>query len=275
MTPPASGDWQVFLNYYRASARLPGPAVNGEWSAGAAEHACYVVENDSLLNMQDTNGACASPAGATAAANSILYADGNPGATDKQALDNWMAGPFHAVAIIDPALKNTGYGTDTDGAGTWRMAAVLDVLRGLDPGPPSVGFPVRWPDHNTTVYLTTYNGNEQPDPLTSCPGFGLGVPVGLPIILQIGPGNTVTDTSARPVVSAHSFRRGSTLLEHCVFDETDYSNAIAEQQALGRGILAARDAIVLIPKLPLTAGTYTVSITAYGVGYVWSFHVAP
>ncbi len=133
-----------------------------------------------------------------------------------------------------------------------------------------MSFPIKWPDHNTTVYLTSYDGFEQPDPLASCPGFPLGGPSGLPIIVQMGPGHLT------PVVTAHSLHRGATALPHCVFTESTYTNSIAELQALGRAQLAARDAVVLIPKDPLMAGqSYTVSITAEGMTVTWTFGVSP
>jgi hypothetical protein len=44
---------------------------------------------------------------------------------------------------------------------------------------------------------------------------------------------------------------------------------------LGRNILNARDAVVLIPRDPLTPGTrYTVSITVNGQTHAWSFTVS-
>ena len=60
-----------------------------------------------------------------------------------------------------------------------------------------------------------------------------------------------------------------------MFSETSYTNPDPVQQSLGRGILASRDAIVLIPRQPLTPGArYTVSLTVDGVPYGWSFQVA-
>ncbi len=89
------------------------------------------------------------------------------------------------------------------------------------------------------------------------------------IILQIGSGNLT------PSVTAHSFTQGTTPLEHCVFDETNYTNPDSSTQSTGRSILNSRDAIVLIPRAPLTAGaTYTVSITTNGQTYLWSFGVS-
>ncbi len=67
----------------------------------------------------------------------------------------------------------------------------------------------------------------------------------------------------------------TTPLEHCLFDETSYTNPDGSTQNTGRSILNGRDAIVLIPKQPLTFGaTYTVSITANEQTYAWSFTVS-
>lgn len=269
VTPPASGDWRAYLGYYRAAARLPGLSENTGWSDGAFKHARYMVENQTAANSETPGNPWYTAEGAAAAANSLLQLQGNGNLSDRQALDQWMQWPFHALDILDPALGSTGFGSYRREAGTFDLAAALDVRRGLGAVPPGVLYPLKWPDHNTTVYLTAYDGFEQPDPLTSCPGFGLGVGSGLPVILQIGAGDQT------PVVTAHSFKRGATVLEHCVFDETSYTNSNATLQAQGRASLGARDAIVLIPKLALAAGnSYTASITVNGQEITWTFHVA-
>jgi hypothetical protein len=75
-----------------------------------------------------------------------------------------------------------------------------------------------------------------------------------------------------PNVSDFSFKADESLLESCLYDETSYTNEDPGTQATGRIILNGRDAIVLIPRNPLTAGqSYTVSITANGETITWSF----
>jgi hypothetical protein len=178
-----------------------------------------------------------------------------------------MQGPFHAVGIIDARLQQVGFGSYREADGGWQMAAALDVLRGLGSVPSSVVFPVKWPSDGMTAPLHSYSGGEYPDPLKSC---GYSVPSGLPIILQLGSG------SITPNVTAHSLLQGSTPLEHCVFDETNYTHATdPSAQSLGRAVLDARDAIVLIPRQSLSAGSsYTVSITTNGRTYTWTFTVS-
>jgi hypothetical protein len=229
-----------------------------------------MVKNDVLSATESPATPWYLVEGAAAAPNSNLMLSDDPSLSDRQALDFWMAKPFHALGLLDPALLTTGFGSFREDAGAFdpfKMGAVIDVRRGLGSIPGAVQFPIKWPEHNSTVYLTSYDGTEQPDPLSSCSGYN--PPSGLPIILQLGPGNFT------PVVTAHIFKRGATSLAHCIFSETDYSNTIGSLQSLGRGLLAASDAIVLIPKLPLTPASYTVSITANGQATTWTFTVAP
>jgi uncharacterized protein YkwD len=272
VTPPAATDWQTVLQYYRASAHLPVLAVNAGWSVGAANHAHYMVGNDVLAYTEVTGTPWYSPAGATEAANSILMLSDTFTTTDQQALDFWMAKPFHALGLLNPALLTTGFGSfrEDDGiADIYRMGAVADVRQGLGFIPSSVSFPINWPGHNSTVYLTSYDGNEQPDPLTSCPGYG--APSGLPILLQVGPGGSSF------VVGAHTIQQGNTSLPHCAFTSSTYTNSFDPAlQTLGRQILAASDAIVLIPQQPLVHGlSYTVSVVVNSQTLVWTFNVAP
>jgi hypothetical protein len=66
-----------------------------------------------------------------------------------------------------------------------------------------------------------------------------------------------------------------TPLEHCVFDETTYINPDSGTQSTGRNVLNARDAIVLIPRNPLTVGaTYQMSTTTNEQTYAWSLMVS-
>ena len=194
---------------------------------------------------------------------------GSDSSTDRYGIDLWMSGPFHGVAILDPQLEVVGFGSYRESIGTWQMGATLDVSRGRTSAEPPAGtYPVMWPGDGHSTTILGYRGTEWPDPLTSCPGISAtyGDPSGPPIYLQIGSGNLT------PNVTSTSFRRGNTQLEHCVFDETNYSNPSSSTQNTGRWILNTRDAIIIMPKEPLETGrTYTVSITTNGNTYTWSF----
>lgn len=270
-TPTATaepvGDWLSYLNSYRAQAQLPPVTENADWSYGDRLHARYMVKNDTIGHDEDPNNPWYTPEGDAAAEASNVMVSSRSTTPDEVAIDLWMQGPFHAVGIVDPALGRVGFGSYRETVGTWQMGAALDVLRGLGAIPAAVSFPIVWPGNGTTSSLGSYGGSESPDPLTGCPGYE--APSGLPLLLQIGPGNITPD------VTGHSLRTDGAELAHCIFDETTYSNPDGGLQNLGRAVLDSRDAIVLIPRDPLAAGqAYSVSITANGQNYAWTFDVS-
>jgi hypothetical protein len=258
-------EWLKYLNFYRTMAQLPPVSENPLWSLGSWQHSLYMVMNDILAHGQDVSNPYYTPEGDLAAKSSNIAGSFDPFASDHYAIDAWMQAPFHAISILDPGLSRVGYGSFREEKPGLQMAATLDVLRGLGDIPSTVNYPITWPGDGATVPLNLHWG-EFPSPLTSCPGYS--VPTGLPVLLLLGPGKII------PRVSAHEFRQGSTSLEHCLFDETSYENPDPGERKLVKAVLAARNAIVLIPRQPLRSGlTYTVSITTNDETITWSFTV--
>ncbi len=269
--PPAAGSgWLAYVNYYRGLAGVPPVAEDAALSDGAGKHAHYMVINDTNATYESALKPGYTPEGAQAAPNCNLYASSAPTTTDEMALATWMQGPFHALGILDPALQTTGFGSDRDYAGYYKMAAALNVISGLDNTKIPAGvFPAMWPAQGMTTYLRTYTeGTDAPEPLTSCPGYP--ATTGLPIIVQMGPGDLTTVE-----VPTATLQLGGAPQELCWFTESTYQNFDPAQQVVGRAILGGRDAVVLIPKNPLVpGGVYTVSAAVNGQTYTWSFSVA-
>lgn len=264
--PPEEAGWLAYVNYYRALAGLSSVYENSSWSNGGWLHSRYMVKNDYISHNEDPQKPWYTLEGDQAARTSNLMASSNSSNTDRYAIDLWMQAPFHAVGILDPQLSSVGFGSFREDDGGLQMGASLDVIRGLLGSLAEVNFPIAWPGDGTTIPLSAYY-TEYPDPLTSCPGYQ--APSGLPVILQLGDGNIT------PSVTAYAIKVKGKSLAACIFDETNYQNPDPAARRLGRAILDTRDAIVLIPRLPLTPGeTYSVSITANGQTYRWSFTVA-
>jgi uncharacterized protein YkwD len=264
-TPTATPDWLTYVNSYRALAALYPLTETVSWSLGAQNHARYMVENDYIGHDEDPANPWYTSEGQQAAQNGDVMVHSSLSTTDMYAIDLWMRGPFHAVGIIDPALSTTGFGSYRRDTGLYKMGAVLDVIRGLGTIPVTVTFPIYYPADGVLMPLLAYTGGETPDPLSSCPGY---TPyTGPPIILQIGDGSQV------PNVTGYSFWHAGASLEVCEFDETNYTNPV--YTSYGRSVLDARDAIVLMPRYPLTAGeTYSVTVTNNADTYTWSFTVS-
>jgi hypothetical protein len=224
-----------------------------------------MVLNDYVGHYENPENQWYTSDGSAAAESSNVFVASWMDLPDETAIDFWMAAPFHAVSILDPQLKKTGFGSYREDNGHWKMAATLDVLRGRDTLPEGTSFPILYPPAGGQTQLQRYYGGEFPDPLASCPNYE--PPTGLPIIIQLGAGEIT------PEVLDHSFESNGQLLESCLFDETSYVNANAGHQSSARLILNNRDAVVIIPRAPLTAGkSYTVRLTTINDAISWSFN---
>lgn len=271
LNPNTAPDWLQYLNQFRQLADLPLVTEEATWSAGGVLHSKYMVRNDRITHSEDVSNKWYTPEGAAAGQNGNVAVFSLLSATDEMAIDLWMTGPFHAVGILDPALQRTGFGSYHEDIGLWKTGATLDVLRGIEPIPGSISFPIYFPQDGSDFWLTSYDGNESPDPLTSCPGYS--APSGPPIILQLG-GGAYSNNDVTPNVTDSSFQSNGVDLEHCVFDETSYVGADPGVQSTGRSVLNARDAVVIMPKYPLAVGeTYTASVTHDSSVYAWSFTI--
>lgn len=267
-TPRADGgtSWLDRLNYYRATATLPPVVEEPSLSGAVMQHARYVVDNDVLGHSQNVGKHWATAEGAAAAAASNLAASTNPNEPDWWAVDLWMQAPFHALGILDPALTRVGFGIHRANNGKIQTAAGLDVIRGRSAAASPVRYPIVWPADGATVPLTSHLA-EDPSPLTSCRGYT--APTGLPLIVQLGNGER------QPAVIGSVISDGDEFVEHCVFDESTYTNRNASQQALARRILDARDAVILVPRKPLRPGAkYRVIIEVDRRRIDWTFAIA-
>lgn len=267
--PAAAPDagWLARLNFYRATALLPPVVEDSTLSGAVRRHAHYMVVHGVVKHSEDRYDSWATAEGAAAAAVSNLAGSTRATETDSWAVDLWMQAPFHALGMLDPALTRVGFGIQrAPGHGKVQTAAGLDVIRGRSRSPSAAAYPIVWPAHGATVPIAAHT-SEYPSPLSSCPGYD--APAGLPLIVQIGAGETV------PRVTGSWILEGETLLEHCVFDEGTYRNRDADQQQLARRILASRNAIVLIPRAPLRAGArYRAVIEVNGRLIDWTFSIS-
>ncbi len=271
--PPAD-NWLSYLNWYRSLAGLPALTENESHSYGCTLHAIYMAKNNVLQRPEDPNNEWYTAEGHEAGLNSNVFVSNKVSDSFKIAMDQWMEGPFTAVGILDPELTTVGYGEhhEENPDQYTQSAAALDVIRGLTgsngPGPT----PVFWPGNGATTPIGIYEeGRDYPSPLSSCPGYEGLKATGAALIIQTGFGRTdlpeVTDSS---IVNSKGVS-----LEHCIFDEGTYVNSNQDLQDYGRAVLSFRDAIVIIPKLPLERGeTYSVSVTINGQVYSWSFSVS-
>lgn len=263
-TPTPGPAWLDYLNQFRDLALLARVTENAVYDDGCSKHATYMVKNNLVAHTEDPALPYYTAAGALAGENSDVMGTTNIDETDEMAIDLWIAGPFHAVSILNPHLQQAGYGAFREAhPGAIQMAAALDVGQGTS-ALPSAHYPIEFPSNGSTAMpLLSYTGGESPDPIGT---YGYSAPSGPAIMIQLGPG-TVT-----PAVTAHSFSQGGAPLEHICYDETNYVTGDAAQQTLGRDILHGASVVVIMPRDPLMVGTtYTASITSGVTTYTWTF----
>jgi hypothetical protein len=274
-TPSPSGSaassWLDRTNYYRSMAGLATLRDDRQLSANLIAHAHYVLDNyTAAIRAGNSLGAAThgeepgkpgySNSGSSAAENS-QYAWGCGALDMVTQIDHWIAGPFHRLEMLDPFIAEAGFG-EASANGCWVAALRLPPApEEVKPYPHAIEFP---PD-GATVALD-WKGIETPDPLTSCSDYQY--PAGLPITLQLG---RLQSTE----LSASSVTQNGKAIEHCAFDSHSYRNPNGEAQEYGRWELRSSGAVVLIPREPLIRGAqYSVSVTAHGRTYAWTFRIA-
>ena len=251
MTPTASLPWLDRLNAWRANTGTSTLTENTTYSAGDVLHATYMVQTGQVTHYELTTYPQYTLAGDTAAKNSNTFVSSSTATTDVQAIDWWMGAPFHAMAMMDPRLTTTGFGSYRNSAYTWQMGAALNTGQGMTaPGQ----YPVYFPGNGSIEPLTAYSGNEFPDPTQACPGYS-----GLPVFIEVGAN---VATTAGPV---HTLVGNGASLTNCVIDSTNATFA---------PYLTWRGGVIVFPQQPLQNGVrYVVALTVNGLPYTWSFTV--
>ncbi len=258
--------WRAELHVYRAQARVAPLVEDAAWSEGARLHSRYMVQTDSVGPSENPASVWYTTGGAQAGAAGMFSAFIGPGSDPALALPQWLASPFHAVALLDPDLRTTGYGSFLDLANPKvNAAATIDVERGLEPGSHR-RYPTSWPSTGATVPLTELSA-ELPDPLTACPGYDR--PVGQPIyaFFEHSPAEVavtlVRDRDGRP-------------LNHCVITGRTYTNPSDILTYVGRTELGERGAVVIVPRSPMVEGeSYSYRVRGDGALVTGTFTIGP
>jgi Cysteine-rich secretory protein family len=252
----ASADWLTTVNYYREMAGVAPVAENSAWSAGAVNHSRWMVETSTISHYEPASGPYTTPDGRLAGESGNVAVSSNSSTTAREHIELWMSGPFHAIGVLRSNLTHVGYGQyDNPNASRWRSGATLNVLSGLDFSVPRPSSPILFPGNGTTTSLNEFV-TEAPNPLEFCGWTGSA---GLPVIGMMPETTTAaTATMVGPNGPIDICTLGS-----------DKATGVAKQ------ILAADNAIVVIPRNPLVPGKYTVTIVTGTRTVTWSFTVDP
>ena len=179
-----------------------------------------------------------------------------------QAVNEWFAAPFHAIGMLRAQLRQVAL-ADAPSTGD----AGLDVIHGLNYNLPAATAPILFPGPGVTTDLLTFGG-ERPDPLETC-GWQQGTPVGLPLLIMFprDPARTLSASITGPT-GTESTANGRL----CVVDKHTYHSSDPVYGPNARYILSADHALILIPRDPLTGGSYSVRVHHPGTPDIdWTF----
>jgi uncharacterized protein YkwD len=279
-----SMNWLTVLNGYRASLGVPPLTEDPTLSHGCLAHAEYLMTNyrqmfeegrqpGTLFHSEDESKPGYSSEGLAAAqASDVVYQPRGKMAEDQlmaQAIQWWIAGPFHRPELVNPELKQVGFGQYCQGTG---CVSALDAISGATLAPPGgspLPRPIEVPPDGATVKAPAFGG-EWPNPVSSCPGYSQYAPA---ITLQLGmhvPAS-ISDASLTQTTGAAAGIK----VETCVYDSGSYTNPDSVAQATARKVLAGFGEVVMMVRDPLVPGeTYRVAMTVSGRPYSWSFTAA-
>jgi hypothetical protein len=251
----ADDDWLGIVNAYRAMSGLSPVVENPTWSLEGAAHASYMLLNG--MSHDEIPGRPGyTPGGDVAGNNGNVAVSSGIGATPRNHIDLWMTGPFHAIGILRANLTAVGFGMATNAdTSPWKSGATLDVLRGLDWGRPRPTTPIVFPGRNATVPLSKFVA-ETPNPVTL---VGWSGSAGLPLIAMMP--NAVS--SATATLTGPDGPMEVRLL---------YPGR-AGGDWTAQAIMAADNAVIVVPRSPLADGRWTATVESNGGSITWSFTV--
>jgi len=298
------------VNYYRATAKLPPIVDDPAISAGALNHARYLVKNgiaggDIVLDKQKLNFEMPQDAfrfevkgklfytddGASAGRDAVVVTAPSIDLSGTEFVDRLMTMPFSGLIPMVPQFSVAGLGAYCDPGQCaivipGRYALEKSVRIALYDGPASDR---TWNPHLGLIPMESGRLRSPvefpPDGATvSLQSFagadypdplsacaGYKAPTGSPISIQLGEGYG-PDGSLE--VSSDFVTRDGVQIETCLITSQSYQGRTSEQTEVGKFALARFGAAVILPREPLAPGRYKVSLKEADKAYEWSFTIS-
>jgi hypothetical protein len=271
--PPYDANWLQTMNYYRISSGLKPVLSDTKLINGTMKHVEYLTKTDPKLmtgkyaspHSENPASPYYSTAGITSGAGNLTSSSTG---LESEAIDAWMAAPFHSDGILRENLLRSGFAQAYDSKiGLFHQG--LSTLAGLSNSKRSKN--IYFPGNNSIVRVNSFNG-ESPDPRYPCSGDWNNFN-GLPIWASLlsAPPKNLTSTLSLP---------DGTLLDKktdlCVVDEWNYNFFDPVFGLTGPEIIRGDHLIMVIPRNPLAGGKYSVTINlSLQKKLRWSFTVIP
>ncbi len=308
--PDFAASAKARLNYYRAMAKLPAIVDDSVMSAGAYDHARYLVNNgigggDIVLEKQQLRFEIPQDAfrfevkgkpfytdeGASAGRHAVIVTAREISLSGAAFVDRLMTMPFSGLIAMVPQFSTAGLGTYCEPGDCaivimYRFRLEKSVRLALYDGPasdrlwnPGLGLiPEETGRLKSAVEFppdgatVALQSYRGPDYPDPSPSCpGYKAPTGSAISIQLGEGYG-PDGSLE--VSSHFVSRDGVEIETCLITAASYNGRNADETEIGKQGLARIGAAIILPREPLAPGHYKVALKEAGKLYEWSFTVA-
>jgi hypothetical protein len=297
-------------NYYRAMAKLPPIVDDSAMSAGAYEHARYLVKNgigggDIVLEKQQLRFEIPQDAfrfevkgkpfytdeGASAGRHSVIVTAREISLSGAEFVDRLMTMPFSGLIAMVPQFSTAGLGVYCEPGDCaivimYRFRLEKSVRLALYDGPasdrlwnPGLGLiPEETGRLKSAVEFppdgatVALQSYRGPDFPDPLPSCpGYKAPTGSAISIQLGEGYGA-DGSVE--VSSHLVSRDDAEIETCLITAASYQGRNDDETEGGKLELKLIGAAIIIPREPLAPGHYKVALKEAGKLYEWGFTIA-
>jgi hypothetical protein len=298
------------VNYYRAMAKLPPIVDDAAISAGALNHARYLVENgiaggDIVLDNRQLHFQSPQDAfrwevkgkpfftddGASAGRNAVVVTAREINMSGAEFVNLLMTMPFSGLIPMVPQFSVAGLGAYCDAGRCaivipYRFALQKSERIALYDGPasdrlwnPNLGLiPMETGRLRSPVEFPSDGATVN---LQSFVGEdypnplsscpGYKAPTGAPISFQLGQGYGTDGTLE---VSSVLVTRDGIQIDTCLITAASYTGRDDAETQVGKQGLARIGAAVILPREPLAPGHYNVALKEDGKLYSWNFTVA-
>lgn len=260
------------LNQYRLSSGLAPVMENRKFTIAAQNHADYLAHTKTKyfvgkyanLHEENPKSPFRSKNGDTIGAGVISWQYDQ----SMSAVDSLMTAPFHAIGMLREHLKEVGVGSSKVEAGGYAPGAIVTniaILNGL--GARGRTKVVTFPGANATVSINKFKG-ENPEPREVC-GKNYKKFQGLPIFVSL------LHSPSKKIEVKLTWRNVNVLTEGsqlCVVTENNFISTDKIYGPAGKQIIRQENLVLIIPKAPLSEGSYRVEISEPGRKKIeWSF----
>lgn len=257
------------VNFYRVASGLKPVSEDRKLSAAVRKHISYLTMSDpkyftgQFLNRHSENPA--SPFYSALGAHSGQELTSTLTGGQSEAVDRWMAAPFHAIGFMREGLRKVGWALAYNPqTGFYDTGA--DVLDSLKLKRTKI---ITFPGNGSISRMDNFQG-ESPDPREGC-GSDYKSFTGLPMWVSLlsKPPHLMSAQLVTP--SGQVLSSGEQL---CVINEFTMKSSDRLYGSAGESIIRADHMVLIIPKEPLAPGLQKVSLSLHTRATIsWSFTV--